>query len=192
MHPWEYPKEPWDRVHIDFAGPFLNRMFLIVTDAYSKWMEVIPMVSTTSEATINKLRGLFSSQGLPTTLVSDNGSQFTSREFQAFMNANGIIHLTWRPPYHPRSNGLAERSVQMFKEGMKKLCSGSVETKLSRFQFKYRVTPHSTTGKTPAELLMGRKLRTHLDLLQPNERSTVLRAQAKQKSGHDTHTVQRV
>ncbi|CAC5422534.1 Uncharacterized protein K02A2.6 [Mytilus coruscus] len=72
-NPWIWPSKPWQRVHIDFCGPFLNEMFLIVVDAHSKWIDVIRMSSTTSEKTINALRCLFSSHGIPTEIVSDNG-----------------------------------------------------------------------------------------------------------------------
>ena len=83
------------------------------------------------------------------------------------MRQNGILHIK-TAPYHPASNGLAERAVQTFKSAMKRMREGgSVESKVSSFLFKYRVTPHSTTGVSPAELIFGRSLHTHLDLLQP-------------------------
>ena len=114
----------------------------------------------TSTATIEKLREMFATHGLPATLVSDNGSNFTSSEFKEFMKKNGIKHIKV-PPYHPASNGLAERAVRIFKEGYEKMEDGSVQTKLSRFLLSYRTTPHSTTGVPPAELLMKRRL-THI------------------------------
>ena len=42
LHPWEWPQKPWSRLHLDYAGPFLNRMFLVLVDAHSKWLEVVP------------------------------------------------------------------------------------------------------------------------------------------------------
>ncbi|GBP27290.1 Uncharacterized protein K02A2.6 [Eumeta japonica] len=45
------PKEPWSRIHIDYAGPYLNNYFLIVVDAYTKWLEVVPTASITAAAT---------------------------------------------------------------------------------------------------------------------------------------------
>ena len=72
--------------------------------------------------------------------MSNNGPSFTNAEFQEFVDVNGITHLP-SAPYHPGSNGLAERSVQTFKEGMKKLKQGSIESKVARFLFKYRITP---------------------------------------------------
>ena len=76
LHPWSWPDRPWMRIHVDFAGPFQGAMFMVVVDAHSKWLEVIPMSSTTTEKTIAVLRNLFASYGLPEQLVSDNGPQF--------------------------------------------------------------------------------------------------------------------
>ena len=164
LHPWEWPQRPWVRIHVDYAGPFLGKMFLVVIDSHSKWMEVETVSAATSAITIEKLRAMFAIHGLPEMLVSDNGSCFTSVEFQQFTTRNGIRHVKVAP-YHPASNGLAERAVQTFKEGMKKIKTDSIQCRLSRFLFHYRITPHTTTGVPPAELLMGRHLRSHLDLL---------------------------
>ena len=92
LHPWEWPSRPWERVHIDYAGPFLGKMFLIMVDAYSKWLEVHPTNVATSRGMIEKLRATFAIHGIPTTLVSDNGSNFCSEEFKDFMRKNGIHH----------------------------------------------------------------------------------------------------
>lgn len=89
LHPWLWPARPWQRVHIDFAGPFMNRTFLIVIDAHSKWPEVIEMKSTTAQRTIGELRKLFAAYGLPEQVVSDNGPQFVSDDFTTFMKMNG-------------------------------------------------------------------------------------------------------
>ena len=80
------------RIHIDFAGPFNGLSYLVVVDAFSKWPETFIMSSTTSEKTISVLRTLFSRTGVPQILVSDNGTQFASREFKMFMEKNGIRH----------------------------------------------------------------------------------------------------
>ena len=125
-------------------------------------------------------------------LVTDNATCFTSAEFADFMSKNGINHVT-SAPFHPSSNGLAERAVQTFKEGMKRMQGGkeSVETKVSRFLFSYRITPHSTTGLSPAEMLNGRRLRSAFDLLQPDLRAKVEKKQWAQKRNHDTQQKQR-
>lgn len=110
---------PWPRIHIDYAEPYKGEMFLAVMDTYSRWLEVHIMKSIKSAATIEKLREMFATHGLPATLVSDNGSNFTSSEFQEFMKRNGIKHIKLAP-YHPASNALAERAMQIFKEAMRK------------------------------------------------------------------------
>ena len=190
LHPWEWPSRPWTRVHIDYAGPFMGKMFLIAVDAHSKWLEVRSVPSATSFHTIRVLRAIFAVHGLPELLVSHNGSSFNSQEFRIFLKRNGIRQVL-TAPCHPASNGLAERAVQTFKRAMKKGATGDVETKVARFLFNYRSTPHSTTGQTPAELLMGRPLRTHLHLMKPNTASRVQACQDRQKANHDYHARER-
>lgn len=82
---------------------------------------------------------------VPEMLVTDNGSVFTSSEFESFLKNNGICHIT-SALYYPASNGLAERAVQTFKENVRKSSGESIEIRLSRFLLTYRTTPHSTTG----------------------------------------------
>jgi len=187
LHPWEWPKQPWQRVHADYAGPFLGKMFLILVDAYSKWVDIHVVNSSTSQVTIEKMRTSFAALGLPQFLVTDNGTQFTSVEFLQFTRNNGIKHIK-SSPHHPSTNGLAERMVQSFKEGMKRQRSGSIETRMARFLFAYRNTPHSTTGMSPAMLLFNRPLRSHLDLLKPDIDLTVQNRQFQQKFYHDAHS----
>ena len=184
FHPWSWPNKPWSRVHIDYAGPFLGKMFLVMIDAHTKWMEVHMTTSSTSSTTISLLRKTFAALGLPDVIVSDNGSNFCSDEFADFLKKNGVKNIR-TAPYHPASNGLAERAVQTFKEGMKKLTEGTLETKLARFLFKYRMTPQTATGVSPAELLYGRPLQSHLDAARPDLQKKVLAAQDRQKSDHD-------
>ena len=116
MQPWTWPTWPWSRLHIDFASPMEGKMFLIVIDLHSKWIEVIPMATATSFTTIQQL---FAQFGIPETIVSDNGTQFSSSEFQQFCQASGIHHIQVSP-YHPFSNGLAERAARIFKQGLKR------------------------------------------------------------------------
>ena len=144
------------------------------------------MTSTTTEKTITELHKLFASFGLPEQVVSDNGSQFTSSEFDMFMKFNGIKHIL-TAPYHPKSNKEAKRAVQTFKNSLKaqKMEKGDVQTKLSRFLLCYRNTPNSTTGLTPAELFLKRKVRTRLDLLRPNVAERVSQKQASAKLNSD-------
>lgn len=174
VHPWTFPTHAWSRVHIDFAGPISGQMYLIIVDAYSKYPEVVKMSSTSSQSTIGVLRQIFSRLGFPDTLVSDNGPQFVSDEFKQFCNNNGICHIT-SAVYKPSTNGQAERVVQILKSAVKqsKVSGESLHILLPRFLLRYRITPHSTTGKSPSLLFYGRQLRTKLDLVFPSLRSNV-------------------
>ncbi|UYV65223.1 hypothetical protein LAZ67_3003638 [Cordylochernes scorpioides] len=132
---------PWQRIHIDFANKE-NINSLIVVDSHSKWIEAIPMRETTTRKTIEQLRRLFSSYGLPEELVSDNGPQYTGSEMKSFLEGNGVKQ-TLIPAYHPQNT-------------------------LSKVLLAYRSTPHVTTVKTPSELFIGRALRTRLSLIHPS------------------------
>ena len=189
LQPWRWPTRPWSRLHVDFAGPFMGHMFLILIDAHSKWIEAHSLPSITSTTTIQCLRRIFATFGLPDSLVTDNGPSFVSHEFEQSLQLNGIRHKT-SPPYHPSSNGLAERAVQIFKRGMKKM-KGSLQDRISRFLFAYRNTPQSTTDASPAELLLGRKMRTVLDLVKPDLHKRVESEQDRQKDNHDKHSKHR-
>lgn len=180
LHPWEWPSSPWERVHVDFAGPFMNRMFFIMVDAHSKWPEIVMMKSTTTAKTIEVMRTIFARNGLCKQLVSDNGPQFISEEFAQFMKSNGILHLK-SAAYHAATNGQAERLVQSFKNSMRAMKSepGDIGKKIANFLLSYRNTVHSTTNETPAKLFLGRNLRTRLDLLKPDVKRTVTDSQMK-------------
>ena len=169
LHYWPWPTAPWERIHIYYAGPFMGKMLLIVVDAHSKWPEVSIMTSTTSAQTILVLRTKFARFGLPKQLVSDNGPQFTSDEFEQFLVRNGVSHIR-SSPYHPSTNGAAESLVQTVKQALR---SGyrdglSMEKALASLLLRYRSTPHATTGVSPCSLFLGRTLRTRLDLLKPD------------------------
>ena len=187
LHPWVWPTKPWQRIHVDFAGPFLGKMFLVIVDAHSKWPEVFEMSSTTTGATIAVLRKVFATYGLPLHLVSDNGPQFVSSEFAHFMQANGVRHIRCAP-YHPSSNGLAERFVRTFKQAMRAedQCGTPVHRRLANFLLGYRTTPHGTTNRTPSSLFLGRDIRTRMDLLKPVCEEHVTNQQAQQVQSHDS------
>ncbi len=157
-------------------------MYLVLIDAHSKWVEAFCSISS---AVIEELRPLFAKFGLPETIVTDNGTCFVSEEFESFLAYNGIRHVT-SASYHPASNGLAERAVQIVKRGLKKTVSGSAKARLAKFLFAYRLAPQ-TTGVSPAEMLLGRRPRSRLDILRPLTAERVENQQLHQKSKHDAH-----
>lgn len=117
-HSWDYPSTARQRLHIDYASPFLGQ-FLIVVNAFSEWSETVPMNSANSLNTIKALMRIFPTHGIPGQIASDNGTQFTSNEFQTFCKANKTKH-TFNATYHPATNGRAERFVQTFMSNMKR------------------------------------------------------------------------
>ena len=117
LHQWEIPAQPWRRIHVDFAGPFKNKMWLFAADAFSKWPEIHSMETTTAEASIKHLRQIFATYGLPRQIVSNNGPQIVATSFQKFCESRGIRHNKMAP-YSPRYNGEAERLVQTFKKAI--------------------------------------------------------------------------
>ena len=190
LHPWSWPDRPWSRLHIDYAGPISNHMLLVVVDSFSKWIEVLPVKTASASITIEKLRTLFATHGIPETIVSDNGTPFVNALMEQFLKANGVRHVT-AAPYHPSSNGLAERAVQTCKAALKKMSADTLETKIQRFLLNYRTTLQGTTGIPPAQLLMGRQLRTRLDFVVPDVSKRVQDAQTTQKDHHDLHCKER-
>ncbi|KAJ8885161.1 hypothetical protein PR048_011357 [Dryococelus australis] len=137
---WAWPSGPNKRLHADFCGPIQCKMFLIILDAYSKWVDLFPMENITSSKTIIGFRQYFCSSNITTA-----------------------VHT-------PHSNGAAENSVKTFKASFKKqLWQGENSTKaVQAFLYMYRATPHTTTEYSPAELQMGRQLRTRFNLLIPS------------------------
>lgn len=90
-YPWKWPTLPWSWVHLDYAGPIDGKMFRVMVDAHSKWIEVFCVQSVSSSNTIEKLCTVFSQIGIPETIVTDYGSCFASDEFQSSLRANGIM-----------------------------------------------------------------------------------------------------
>ena len=138
----------WARIHIDFAGPLDNRMYLIMVDANSKWIEAFPMTSTTAtyqdnSDIENNICSLWDPriQIMVPSLFHLNSSSSAKQ--------NGIRHILVAA-YHPKSNGLAQRAVKIVKDGLEKMSDGTVEDQIARFLFAYRITPQSTTQMSPA------------------------------------------
>ena len=92
------------------------------------------MAAATAGTTIQQLRQLFAQFGIPQSIVSDNSPQFAAVEFENFCKLNGIHHIRVAP-YHPSSNGLAERVVKIVKQGLKKQSEGTLSDQIARILF---------------------------------------------------------
>ena len=157
--PSELPSRPWEKVAIDLCE-FKKQNYLVVSDYYSRYLEILHMPTTTSSQIVAKLKVTFARLGVPDFLFSDNAANLVSAEMRKFSEDYDFVHVT-SSPHFPQANGHAERAVQIAKGILRQ------EDPLLALMT-YRATPCSSTGVSPAELLMGRKLRTTLPTLQDN------------------------
>jgi hypothetical protein len=152
--PTAVPERPWMMVGIDLVT-VRNQNFLVVVDYFSRYPEVTRLTTTTAAAVIGKIKAIFARFGIPEVVRSDNGPQFR-REMFEFAKEYGF-RLVTSSPLLSRSNGQAESAVKIVKNILLK------EKDPNLGLLVYRSTPLET-GYSPAELLMGRKLRTNLPI----------------------------
>lgn len=173
QHHWEYPNEPWERIHIDYAGPIHGKYLLIIVDAYSKWTLVEITNSSTTHSTISILKKIFGLLGIPRIIVSDNGPQFTSADFTEFLKLQGVKFHKRTAPYHPATNGQAERYVQTVKKTLETMNAtvSTMQDCINKFLLQYHKAPHPTTGEAPSKLFLGRPIRSKLDSVIPYQQN---------------------
>ena len=157
------PDRPWQEISVDLLEISNGEHLLVVVDYYSRWLEAILLKKTDAQHVIKSMEAIFRTHGLPDTLRSDNGPPFASKEFEGFLEYLGISHKKG-VPYWPQSNGEVERGNETILKIVRiaRLEGKDWRKALQNFLFQYRVTPHTVTGVSPAELLMGRKLRDKL------------------------------
>ncbi|XP_030845705.1 uncharacterized protein K02A2.6-like [Strongylocentrotus purpuratus] len=154
LHPHDVPNRPWEKVAVDLST-LNNREYMVIVDYYSQFIEVCTMTSTSSKAVINHMKAVFARHGTPCELMSDNGPQFASQEFQSFAKEWDFRHTT-SSPYYPQSNGLAENAVKIVKKLILKSQHSGQD--IHRALQVYRSSPLAC-GKSLAELLYNRRLR---------------------------------
>ncbi|UYV63431.1 K02A2.6-like [Cordylochernes scorpioides] len=153
--PHEIADYPWQKVAIDFF--YLDQsVFIIIVDYYSSFPEVIKVASTSAKEILPVLKSTFARHGIPEIIITDNGPPFTSQDFTNFTNEWDIEHKTSSPGY-PKSNGLVERMVQTVKKQLKKCRQDNTDPYMCLIAL--RTTP-SNNLPSPAQMLMGRNLRT--------------------------------
>jgi hypothetical protein len=191
------PDYPWQKVSIDFLGPFnTGHYVMVLTDNYSRYPAVEVIRSTAASTVVPRLDKTFAEFGIPHTLLSDNGPPFNGHEFAAFATRLGFRHRKITP-LHPIANGEAERFMRTLGKAIR-----TAQLDLDRpwteavhtFLRNYRATPHSTTGQCPATLMFQRPIQVKLPSLEqsahPSRAGIALRndaAKAKMKSYADSH-----
>ncbi|UYV78360.1 K02A2.6-like [Cordylochernes scorpioides] len=174
--PTNFPTRPWQKIGMDLFK-FENKWYLVVIDYYSRFPEMIQLDRLTANVVVRSCKSIFARHGIPETVVSDNGTQFgAAREFANFARQYGFTHVTSSPRF-PQSNGMAEAGVKIAKLILKKNQDPSLGL------LEYRSTPLEN-GYSPAELLMGRKLRTTLPIAPENLNPKLVDSQTlKRKEG---------
>lgn len=158
------PSLPWSDIAIDHMGPLPSGEYvLVVVDYYSRWFEVAFMKSITTESTIKELDKIFFSHGLPLSMKSDNAAQFRSDTFRDYCSHLGISHYRVIPKW-PQANGEVERQNSSLLKRIKIAYAENKDYKqeIYKYMLSYRASVHPATGKSPAEMLYGRTIRTKI------------------------------
>ncbi len=161
------PQYPWQFVSQDLCM-FESHTYLVTIDHYSDFIEVDKVENTLSSTIVAKTEARIARHGVPEAILSDNGSQFTASEFEAFCEKYQIQHIT-SSPYWPKGNGKAEAAVKIVKRILKK----SGKCTLQEALLTYRNTPQEGHVLSPAQRSMGRRTRGLLpvsrELLLPSD-----------------------
>ena len=154
------PQEVWEQLNMDYLGPFPNGHYMfVIIDQRSKFPEAEFLTSTSAEQLIPSLQRIFSTYGLPKTVISDNGPPFKSHALKTYFQQKNVSHRRITPLW-PQANAQAERFMKSLNKIVK---SAYIEGKpwknqVYEFLFAYRNTPHCTTQVAPADLMFQRKL----------------------------------
>ena len=162
---WEDSRSFLERVHVDIAH-WQGHRFVVFVDSFSKWVNIQHLKDLSAASLTNTLRRIFKYVGLPTTLVSDNGTNFTSKEFLKYLSDN-YVHHVFTPPGHHASNGQVELAIQEFKVHLNKTqCSSSmleIERAIINFCLHHNTTP-SANGSVPSSFVFAKSLGTRLSV----------------------------
>lgn len=194
MQSHQIPDRPWSKVATDLFTVSGNN-YITIVDYFSDFVEVSELEDTTSHAVIQVLKEEFSRHGIPDTVISDNGPQFSSQEFHEFSLTWEFNHVT-SSPHYPKSNGKAESSVKAVKQLFKKAERDGSDPWLALLD--YRNTPTEGINASPAQRLMSRRTRTLLptasSLLRPEvctqSKEKLERKRQKAKFYYDRHAKQ--
>lgn len=162
----QLPNEPWTDLAIDFLGPLPSGDYIfVIVDYYSRFKIVKIMTRITAKDTVNVLRPIFEDQaeGYPKTITLDNGRQFIAKDFVEYCQSK-CITLNYTTPYWPQANGQVERQNRSLLKRLRISHQKDRDWKedLKRYVMMYNTTPHAVTGKPPAELMKGRRIRTEI------------------------------
>nr|XP_037273548.1 uncharacterized protein LOC119165480 [Rhipicephalus microplus] len=182
----EIPSLPWEVVGADICYHNATE-YLVVVDFYSFFFEIRP-VKTTADKVIAAFADIFATHGFPQRLCTDNGPPFSSQDFREFVGKISLHHVR-SSPYHPRSNGMAERAVQEAKKLLKRYRYGTVDFCAALLE--WRNTPRDSYLKSPMQRLMGRNARTLLPVTETHLRPQTIPPEEVQRRLHVIRSRQR-
>lgn len=162
----ELPTGPWVSIGADLLGPMPDGEYVFVAvDYYSRFFEVDILRRVRAQDIICSLERMFARYGAPDHIITDNGPQFVDSSFNEFLTTYGIEHTT-SPPMWPRANGEVERQNRSLLKAMRIAHSEGKDWKreLNSFLLAYRTTPHTSTGVSPGEVFLNRKVKCKLPL----------------------------
>lgn len=192
----EVPSRAWSKVSADLFE-YCNEQFIIAVDHYSNYFEVENLSQTTTMSVIKTMKKMFSRFGIPENVITDNGPQFSSREFRQFAKDWLFDHTTSSPLY-PQANGKAENAVKTCKTLMKKAKASNTDFLLSLLE--WRNTPSAEIGLSPAQRMFGRRARTLLPVKEdfyepiplPDVKKKIEKSHEKQAKYYDRGSIELV
>ena len=152
LHPHEVPPGPWVKLGMDFFQDHHGKKYLIIADYFSKFPYIFPVASAHHFKTINHLWELFTAEGVPTIVMSNNGPPFNGDEFKRFAQEFDFMHTTSSPHFH-QSNGFHRGHGEEGQEHLQKT-DGSPNAQ-ARALLQLWDTPISTDLPSPAKILHG-------------------------------------
>ena len=169
FQPTPLPRGPWVKGAVDLVGPGDGKFILTYIEYCSSYPEAYILNEITSREVIKALTDIFSRFGFLEELVSENGKQFISEEFEAFLKSCGIRHIRVSP-YYARSNGKLEGFHRYLKTNFRAVISEgkSWQKELPKILMTYRASPHQISGKSPGMLLFNHEIRTKVPHIESN------------------------
>ncbi|XP_055588782.1 uncharacterized protein K02A2.6-like [Uranotaenia lowii] len=163
------PQSVWETIALDFNGPYIKLggiSILVIVDYRSRYLITRAVRSTSFEHTRRVLEEVFDREGFPSTMRSDNGPPFNSVEYQRYCTERGI-NAVFSTPLFPQQNGLAENYMKLVNRAMASSTVNGTKfsDELRAAVNAHNAAAHSITGIPPEEVMMGRKIRRRLPLL---------------------------
>jgi transposase InsO family protein len=182
---------------LDLVGPLQKapegfKHLLVVIDKFSKWIEVRPLTNIGSEQAVAFFTNIIHRFGVPNSIITNNGTQFTRKKFLDFCEGHHI-RVDWAAVAHPMTNGQVERANGMILQGLKPRIYNDLNKfgkqwikELPSVVWSLRTTPSRAMGFSPFFLVYGAEAILPTDLEYGSSRIKAYDVQSKQTSREDS------